>query len=236
VNAAVGFDFDHTLGLDHRLEKTVIGELLAELGEDASLRMRPDDGRDVEHLLHEFRSGASAMDAAVARYFATHAAGRETYADVVEAFRSRCVARAPEFVEPVEGARALLEELDDLRVPYAILTNGWSPLQEAKAAAIGFRASVFVSEVLGERKPSARAFGFLAEHFHRPVNEIWFVGDDPRADCGGALAAGMHAVWLDRERKSYPPEVPPPTYVIRRLDELVPLLQGRASEAANRTA
>lgn len=236
MNLAVGFDFDHTLGLDHRLEKTVIAELLAELGEDRSLHMRADDGSGVERLLHEFRSGASAMNAAVARYFATHASGRATYGDVVDAFRTRCVARAREFVEPIEGACDVLAELDELHVPYAILTNGWSPLQEAKAAAVGFHASVFVSEVLGFRKPSAHAFGVLAEHFNRPPGEIWFVGDDPRADCGGALAFGMQAVWFDWEGKTYPGGVPQPTHVIHRLHDLVPVLQGRASSAAKRTA
>jgi putative hydrolase of the HAD superfamily len=110
-----------------------------------------------------------------------------------------------------------------------LLTNGWSPLQEEKARLIGFAGPVFVSERIGVRKPAAEAFGYLAKHFELPFGKIWYVGDDPAADCGGARALGMTTVWFDWEHRSYPEDLPKPDHVIHRLSELPGLLVASGS-------
>ena len=126
----------------------------------------------------------------------------------------------------------MLDELDSLGVRYALLTNGWSPLQETKARLIGFDGPVLVSERIGARKPSRAAFELLAKQLELAPDAVWYVGDDPLIDCGGARAAGLGAVWFDWEARGYPPEVEPPNFVIHALDELPKLVQGHLTGAA----
>src|SRR5437660_781963 len=45
-------------------------------------------------------------------------------------------------------------------------------------------------------------------------------GDIARGDVGGALAAGLRAVWFNREEQSYPQDLPPPTLIVESLGEL----------------
>jgi putative hydrolase of the HAD superfamily len=124
----------------------------------------------------------------------------------------------------------MLAELQNMGAPYAILTNGWSPLQEEKARLVGFEGPVFVSERIGVRKPSREAFEFLAKHFGAPPAAVWYVGDDPALDCAAARACGMTSVWFDWEGRSYPQELEPPNFVIHSLSELPALLKVKIKE------
>ena len=54
-----------------------------------------------------------------------------------------------------------------------------------------------------------------------------YVGDDPTNDVAGALGAGMRAVWLDNEGRSYPASAPQPTHRIGALPEILALLSGQ---------
>jgi FMN phosphatase YigB (HAD superfamily) len=54
---------------------------------------------------------------------------------------------------------------------------------------------VLASAVLGVAKPSPRAFLDAAEALAVPVDRLVHVGDDPRADVGGALGAGARAIY-----------------------------------------
>ncbi len=231
---AVGFDFDHTLGIDHELERTVALEMLAALA--ASNRIAYDAAaaeREIDTVLESYRSGRGTIDITIAAFFERFAPSGTVTLDVALTFRDAVIARAPASVEALPGARQMLSGLDQLGIRYALLTNGWSPLQEEKARLIGFRGSVFVSERIGARKPSRAAFDLLARQLGVPVAALWYVGDDPVADCAGARAAGANAIWFDWEGRGYGPELPPPNYVIHALSELVPLFPGQSSAAAN---
>jgi FMN phosphatase YigB (HAD superfamily) len=59
------------------------------------------------------------------------------------------------------------------------------------------------------------------------------VGDDPAADCAGSTALGMQSVWYDWEERAYPSELAKPSATIHTLDELIGLLQGQTTRAAN---
>ncbi|MBD5634141.1 MAG: HAD family hydrolase, partial [Candidatus Eremiobacteraeota bacterium] len=170
---------------------------------------------------------------AIAGFFEQFAPVGSPVLDVATNFRERVVARAPEFIAVIPGAMELLAKLDELGISYAILTNGWSPLQEEKARLIHFRGSVYVSERIGALKPSRAAFDILAKHFELPFERIWYVGDDPVADCAGATELGLHAVWYDWEGRAYSPDLAKPEHVIHALEELPALLQGHMTEAAN---
>ncbi len=238
----VGFDFDHTLGLDNGLERNAFYEISHEFGIDLD-RNDETSRAEIEELLACFRRDEMTLDAAVVSWLREHGAavdGRER--EVAERYRAICfglVAR----VTPIDGAREVLAALRERAVPVAILTNGWSPLQQKKIEVLGFDGPVLVSDQLGCAKPAPYAFERLAQALGLPPERCWYVGDNPRGDIGGALSAGMRAVWLD-EGVPYPDDVPPPTARIERPQQLLALLpeesslarQGGSGEAEKRAA
>jgi HAD superfamily hydrolase (TIGR01509 family) len=219
---AFGFDFDHTLGVDNGLEKKAFCRYAAELGHaldaaDAQVSRRLDD------VLARARSGAISIDDAVQEFFAgiAPAASGARWRDI-------CFELVPELVRPLEGARELLRELRARGVPLAVLTNGWTPLQQRKIAqALGADAPpvVLVSDQLRAIKPASAAFDALVGALGVPREQVWYVGDNPAGDVGGALAAGLRTVWFDWEDLAYPQDVPPPTLRIGRLRELERLVE-----------
>jgi len=225
---AVGFDFDHTLGIDNKLERRVALQMLGELAQARGVSYdAARAGEAVDTMLQRVRSGGIPLETALAGFFEEFVELGDQAAEICEQFEARVLAFAPQTVEPLPGLQSMLAALQEHNVPYAILTNGWSPLQEEKARLVGFEGPVFVSERIGLRKPSRDAFEFLAKHFDAPTAAVWYVGDDPAMDCAGAQAAGMKSVWFDWEGKSYPQELAPPDFVIHALRDLPELLLGQ---------
>jgi HAD superfamily hydrolase (TIGR01549 family) len=232
---AVGFDFDHTMGLDNKLERTVALEILARLARARELEFDPAlASQGMDEVLELYRSGKESVEAGIAGFLTRFIPGLGRVAlDEAQSFRETVARRAPEFIVPLPHVQDVLAELDALDIRYAILTNGWSPLQEEKARLIGFRGSVFVSERIGVRKPSREAFETLAHHFELPLEAVWYVGDDPEVDCAGARAVGMTSVWFDWEGRTYPAALLQPDHIIHTFDELPALIQGRSGVTAN---
>ena len=220
----IGFDFDHTLGVDQGLELRALYAYAQELG-------RPLDERDtalrdaVATLLADFRAGLLTLESLVL-VFAEQlgASGADP-----QRWRERCYELVDELVRPIDGARETLARLRSRGVPVAILTNGWTPLQQKKIArALGDAAhglTVLVSDELGAVKPARAAFDALVAALGVPREHVWYVGDNPVGDVAGALAAGLRAVWFDWEGLSYPQDVPPPTLRIASLRELEALAE-----------
>jgi HAD superfamily hydrolase (TIGR01549 family) len=222
---AVGFDFDHTLGIDNKLERTVALALLADLAAKNGLAYSVADAEvAIDEVLRSYRESDRSIDSFIAGFFERFAPAGAAVMDEASGFREAVVAAAPNHIEALPGAQETLAELERLGIPYALLTNGWSPLQEEKARLIGFRGPVFVSERIAARKPSREAFAMLAKHFELPFERIWYVGDDPAIDCAGARNVGLTAVWFDWESRPYPAELAPPDHVIHALEQLPGLL------------
>jgi len=220
---AVGFDFDHTLGIDNKLERTAFVQIAAAYAQADGYM--PDDAKSanaIEAALAKFRGGRlcveAALDEAFSVVFGHH------HAQAVEDFRDLAIAMVPRYVEALPGVREMLVCLDENSMRRAVLTNGWSPLQETKAAAVGEFSAVLVSERIGHRKPFPEAFFHLMDALQTDASDIWFVGDDPVSDIGGALSVGMTAVWFNWEERPYPAELPPPSHTIAHMDELAALL------------
>jgi HAD superfamily hydrolase (TIGR01549 family) len=221
---AIGFDFDHTLGVDNGLERKALFALAAELG-------RPIDAGDpawsdrLDALLAEFRAGGISIGEMNAR-FAAMLGVADAHA---ERWREICYELVDELVRPIDGAVEILELLRARRVPTAILTNGWTPLQQKKIAhALGDAAQglpILVSDALHAVKPERAAFDALVATLGVPRERVWYVGDNPRGDVAGALAAGLRAVWFDWEGQSYPQDLPPPTLIVASLRELGTLVE-----------
>jgi FMN phosphatase YigB (HAD superfamily) len=232
MDIAVGFDFDHTLGIDNKLERTVALAMLAQLAAANNLSYDTAAAEAaIDEVLHSARHSDRSIDSYIAGFFERFAPAGASVMDAVGGYRDAVVAEAPSYVQALPGASEMLAELDRLGIPYALLTNGWSPLQEEKARLIDFRGPVFVSERIGARKPSREAFAMLTKHFELPVEQIWYLGDDPHVDCTGASNAGMTSAWFDWEGHPYPADIPAAAFVIHRLSELPQLLTAARGSA-----
>jgi FMN phosphatase YigB (HAD superfamily) len=221
---AIGFDFDHTLGIDHGLELRALYEYAAELD-------RPLDEGDLEvraavaAVLQDFRAGLLTLDSLVLVFAEQLGASPGD----PQRWREICYGLVDELVRPIDGAVELLTSLRGQNISLAVLTNGWTPLQQKKIArALGAAADglpVLVSDALGAVKPAPATFDALVATLGVAREQTWYVGDNPQGDVGGALAAGLRAAWFDWEGLSYPQDLPPPTLRISTLRELETLAQ-----------
>jgi FMN hydrolase / 5-amino-6-(5-phospho-D-ribitylamino)uracil phosphatase len=73
----------------------------------------------------------------------------------------------------------------------------------------------------GAAKPDARIFAALARMAGVPAEEILHVGDDPVTDVVGARQAGMQTVWLNRDARTWPVALAPPSRTISTLAEIL---------------
>ena len=230
---AVGFDFDHTLGIDNGLEHKAVMAVIAESGVDVD----PDEMEvRIESWLHEFRAGnTDALVRPLVDFITLRGGsiGAQDGAGPIERFYDHALALVSDLVQPLPGALELLAALHDRGIPAAVLTNGWSPLQEHKLAKIGFTGRVLVSGTIGCEKPQPAAFELLARELATPLADCWYVGDTPLVDVVGARAAGMHGVWFDWEGRRWPPGVSAPEARIERLVDFLDLIPGSGTAAEN---
>jgi HAD superfamily hydrolase (TIGR01509 family) len=225
---AVGFDIDHTLCIDNKLERVAFLHLLVAVIEEGGVARGSlaQESDYIDGLLAFARSGGGTIEEAVARFVAER--GVQPSEEHVAGFKRVCLAMADSFVVPDPQARATIDELERLAIPVAVLSNGWNPLQIAKARLAGFGGTVLASADLGVQKPDPRAFAALARELDTDPARCFYIGDDPRADVSGAISAGFQAVWLDHEGKKYPTDLPPPTHVVHSLEEVLALVAAEA--------
>ena len=221
---AVGFDIDHTLGIDNKLERVAFLRLLDEIcsaGGRASGTLY-SESQKIDELLERQRGGACSIDEAVTQFVTER--GIEDARPLVVRYKEIAVASVSEFFVPQTGAEMVLEALRARAIPCAILSNGWSPLQQEKARRLSFEGAVLVSDQIGAQKPEARAFAALAQALGVPVPSIAYVGDNPRGDAAAAAGFGMQAIWFDAEGVRYAPDLARPAAVIHSLAELLAFL------------
>ncbi|MFF3320969.1 HAD family hydrolase [Streptomyces sp. NPDC002889] len=116
--------------------------------------------------------------------------------------------------------------LDELAGDYrqAVLSNSSLLNQDRKLRVLGVRdrfEAVLCAVELGVSKPAVKAFHAACEALALPPEEVAYVGDQPDIDAGGAVAAGLVGVWLDRGGLGGRPELSR----ITGLDQLPALLR-----------
>jgi putative hydrolase of the HAD superfamily len=224
VVRGIGFDLDHTLAIDNRLERVAFLRLLEILfaRDGSAIGTLADEIAAIDDLLTHQRRGEYTIDDAVRRFVRAH--GIEPEEEDVQWFRRTTVEMVDALVIPLPGVPQTLQALRKRGIVTAVLTNGWNPMQRRKAERAGFSGPILVSSEIGVQKPAPASFRALLEALGTSPDESWYVGDDPRGDIAGAQAAGMHAVWIDWESKPYPNDLAPPLHRISRFDELLGLL------------
>ncbi|WP_326610240.1 HAD family hydrolase [Streptomyces scopuliridis] len=96
-----------------------------------------------------------------------------------------------------------LAVLDGLAADYrqAVLSNSSIRNQDRKLRVLGVRdhfEAVLCAAELGVAKPDAAAFHAACDALALDPGEVAYVGNEPDIDAGGAVAAGLAGVWLDR--------------------------------------
>ncbi|HET6275390.1 MAG TPA: HAD family hydrolase [Candidatus Cybelea sp.] len=220
----IGFDLDHTLAIDNRLERVALLRLLGVMLEEGgrTIGTLADEIESIDDLLSRQRRGDFTIDDAVRTFATQHSV--EPADRYVETFRRWTVEMVGEFVIPLPGVKTTLDALAERGIAIAILSNGWNPLQARKAEQAGFRGPILVSGEIGEQKPAAHAFERLLQALGTDPEESWYVGDDPHCDVAGAQSAGMQSVWINWEAKQYPSQLRPPEHTISEFAQLLDLL------------
>jgi FMN phosphatase YigB (HAD superfamily) len=131
---------------------------------------------------------------------------------------AECVAH--HFV-PYDDVAPTLRELAALNLPRAVLSGGWSGIDQRKAEAAGFDGPVLIAEDLEVPATSPAAFARIAQTLTLPADRIWFVGTDPLTDIRPAAAVGMKTVWLNRDEVVFPAECDPPNITITSFGALL---------------
>ena len=118
--------------------------------------------------------------------------------------------------------RRLLENLRDQGIPTAVVTNGPTNIQRAKARESGVEGlvrSVVISEELGIAKPEEGIFLRALELTGASATTTLFVGDNPEADILGAQGLGMLTAWVHRGRE-WPYAGQRPDYLVGHVSEV----------------
>jgi FMN hydrolase / 5-amino-6-(5-phospho-D-ribitylamino)uracil phosphatase len=88
------------------------------------------------------------------------------------------------------------------KFPIIAVSNGTADIQRVGLAKY-FKGAISAHE-FGIAKPDPRIFKAAAAAVGVSVASVLHVGDDSALDAVGALQAGMHAAWLNREGKVWP--------------------------------
>jgi putative hydrolase of the HAD superfamily len=137
------------------------------------------------------------------------------------------IARAFSDCKYMENATDVIAWCRNAGYRTAIITNGPSGMQRAKLKSLGLEALVDMVVVSGEEgmhKPAAELFHRAAQRLGVEPSRCLYVGDNPVNDVGGAIGAGMQAIWL-RTDMPWPDEMPRPPHSIRSLGALLHLIQ-----------
>jgi HAD superfamily hydrolase (TIGR01509 family) len=73
----------------------------------------------------------------------------------------------------------------------------------------------------GASKPDARIFAHLKRAAGVDAAQVLHIGDDPHADVQGAAAAGMQAMWLNRDARPWPAELAAAPRTIATLAQII---------------
>jgi HAD superfamily hydrolase (TIGR01549 family) len=107
-------------------------------------------------------------------------------------------------MEPEDGIDAVLEWLKGRTIAIGVVSNAmfsgevlsWELARHGLAGAFRF---VMSSADYGLKKPHPALFRAAVARLGLQPKEVWFVGDNIEKDVGGALRAGLTAVWYNRQ-------------------------------------
>lgn len=129
--------------------------------------------------------------------------------------------------ELIEGAYEVLQALHG-RSRIAVVTNGLQSVQRGRLAHSKIRDFIdelIISEEVGAAKPQPAFFeAALARTGNPPKSDVLIIGDSLSSDIRGGLDYGLDTCWYNPASEPRPADQGQITYEIRRLSELLELL------------
>ncbi len=123
----------------------------------------------------------------------------------------------------VDGARSLLDELQEKQCQLCLITNGLKEVQRpriAKASLDHYFHSIVVSDEIGVSKPHEGFFEYaFAEAGHPDKDQVIVVGDSLSSDVQGGNRFGVDTCWYNPAREKNISNHQP-TYEINTLEHL----------------
>ena len=108
-----------------------------------------------------------------------------------------------------------------------LLTNGSPDLQNTKLKItpelVPYFDHIVISGAYGRGKPDPSIFSHTLSLLSLPKEEVIMVGDNLMTDILGASRTGIKSVWINRHNKERNEVIP--TYEIKHLEELFPILE-----------
>lgn len=122
-----------------------------------------------------------------------------------------------------DDVQELFSSLTRSGIRLALVTNGARDTQRGKLRALDIEDwfdAIIISGEVGIAKPDARIFHLAMDRLGVEPGSIWHIGDSITTDVGGAKAAGIHSVWLNRRGLLLPDRELAPDLEIRSLSVL----------------
>ena len=213
VASTLLLDLDDTL-IDTRAAMVAAGaaavaELWPEVGAAVAYAAGVHFQRDPSGFFARFATGE--LDFAQMR--------RARIADLLEAFSLRAIdelngrfegAYGPAFSASLrlfDDVPALVKAATTAGISMGLLTNSGSHYTQEKLEITGLDgvfAAVATRDTLGFGKPDPRAFHHACDLLGAEPGETMYVGDHIQVDAIAAQDAGLHAIWLQRDRADGP--------------------------------
>ncbi|MDO7904936.1 HAD family hydrolase [Paenibacillus sp. JX-17] len=125
------------------------------------------------------------------------------------------------------------EVLKELKKDYKLLllTNGCPALQKEKLDGVPdlepYFDHVVISGTFGKGKPDPSIFAHALELLNVAPQEAVMVGDKLSTDIKGALASGIHAIWVNRNSRELDGSIQPDSH-IKHLSEITGIIDSIA--------
>ncbi len=210
---AILFDLDDTL-FDHwRASSIALAAMREAFAPDLPLDLFAERHAEVLEQFHtRFLAGEFTLDQA------REARMRALFASFDREIESATAAQAALLYRQqhqsnrhlLDGARDLLDALAG-QCRLGIVTNNSTAEQIEKLRALNIASyfdTIVISEDVGVTKPDPKIFAIALERIGAKPYETVFVGDNWTNDIVGATAAGMTAVWLNRDGQTPVPARP----------------------------
>ena len=126
----------------------------------------------------------------------------------------------------VPGARELLAYLRDKGYKIGVLSNGFREVQHNKLRSAGIDGMidlVVLSDDIGINKPDRRIFDHATRMAGTLPEHSLMIGDNPDTDMAGAVRAGWHSIYFNRDGRQ-PHATDPETIEITSLQQALGLL------------
>ncbi|MBR6639345.1 MAG: YjjG family noncanonical pyrimidine nucleotidase [Muribaculaceae bacterium] len=101
----------------------------------------------------------------------------------------------------VPGARELLDYLKSQGYKIGVISNGFYEVQHRKMVSsniVDYFDAVVLSDDIGVNKPDKRIFDYALQKSNAEACRTLIVGDNPDTDIIGAMGAGWHAIYFNR--------------------------------------